>query len=59
MMTESVFCHEIIVSFLALHDLLNDSINFRNSLVSEEYRFQVSFHITGQDHTVLFLIRTS
>ena len=57
-MTKSVLCHEIIVSFPTLHDVLNDSINFRNSLVSKEYRFQVSFYITGQDHTILFLIRT-
>ena len=55
MVSEPVFCHKIVVCFLILHNIFNDSVNFRHGTIGKKYRFQVSIHITGQHHPVLFL----
>ena len=58
MVSEPVFCHKIVVCFLILHNIFNDSVNFRHGTIGKKYRFQVSIHITGQHHPVLFFIGT-
>ena len=57
MMSETIFCHEIVIGFLILYDIFHNSVYFRNSPVRKEHRFKICIYITGQHHTVLFLIR--
>ena len=59
MVTKTIFSHKIVVSFLIFHYRINDGVNFRNSAIREENRFDIGIQVTGQNHAVFFLVRTS